>query len=207
MDVSFTFRPTSIPDVILVTPTLRGDERGFLLERYKASVHGAYGIGPFVQDNHSRSARGVLRGLHWQVPPYAQGKLVSVLSGAILDVAVDLRRNRPTFGRWVALRLDDEHHRQLWVPPGFAHGFRVLSDVADVHYKTTAEYAPVAERGLAWNDPDVGVDWGFGEDATLPQLSGRDENQPRLKDLPVEDLFTSDFGSSAVASAGGTEST
>lgn len=188
LDVSFAFAPTDIEDVVLVTPTLHGDPRGFLLERYKASAFVAHGIGPFVQDNHSRSRGGVLRGLHWQVRPHAQGKLVSVLAGAILDVAVDLRRDRSTFGRWVAAKLDDVDHRQLWIPPGFAHGFLVLSDVADVHYKTTAEYAPEAERGLAWNDPDVAVDWGVDG----PQVSDRDARLPRLRDLDAGDLFDAD---------------
>jgi dTDP-4-dehydrorhamnose 3,5-epimerase len=183
--VSFSFEPTAIPEVVRVAPTVRGDDRGFFLERYKASAYAAHGIGPFVQDNHSRSARGVLRGLHWQLPPHAQGKLVSVLRGRILDVAVDLRRGSATFGRWVAAELDDRTFEQLWVPPGFAHGFVVLSEEADVHYKTTAEYAPDAERGLSWNDPDVAVDWGVD----APRVSARDAALPRLARLRDDDLF------------------
>ena len=179
------FEPLDLPGLVLVTPAVHGDPRGFFLERWKASVYAAHGIGPFVQANRSRSARGVLRGLHWQVAPHRQGKLVSVASGEILDVAVDLRRGSPTFGRWAAAVLDDREHRQMWVPPGFAHGFVVRSESADVLYETTAEYAPDAERGLAWDDPDLGIDWGVA----TPTLSGRDRERPRLCELGANDLF------------------
>ncbi len=170
---------------LVVTPTMHGDDRGFFLERHKASAYLPHGIGPFLQDNHSRSVRGVLRGLHWQVPPHAQGKLVSVLAGRILDVAVDVRQDSPTFGRWASAVLDDDTHRQLWVPEGYAHGFLVLSDVADVHYKTTAEYARERERSLRWNDPDVNVAWGVD----APLLSDKDAAAPFLRDLVAADLF------------------
>lgn len=179
------FEPLDLPGVLLVTPTVRGDARGFFLERWKASAYAPHGIGPFVQANRSRSARGVLRGLHWQVAPHAQGKLVSVAEGEIFDVAVDLRRRSPTFARWTGAVLDDREHRQLWVPPGFAHGFVVRSDGADVLYESTAEYAPDAERGLAWDDPDLGIDWGVA----APTLSDRDRARPRLRELGPTDLF------------------
>ena len=187
------FEPLDLPGLLRVTPEVHGDGRGFFLERWKASVYAPHGIGPFVQDNHSRSARGVLRGLHWQLPPHGQGKLVSVLAGEILDVAVDLRRGSPTFGRAASVVLDDRDHQQLWVPVGFAHGFVVRSDTADVLYKTTSEYAPDAERGLAWDDPELGIDWGLdrGLDgaADAPSLSPRDRGWPRLRDLARDDLF------------------
>ena len=191
------FEPLALPGVVLVTPDVHGDARGFFLERWKASAYLAHGIGRFVQHNHSRSRRGVLRGLHWQVPPHAQGKLVSVPRGRIFDVAVDLRRGSPTFGRWTGAVLDDDDHRQLWIPAGFAHGFVVRSEVADVAYASTAEYAPAAERGLAWDDPEVGVDWapegdrpGSADDGSVtPELSERDRHRPRLADLGPDDLF------------------
>ena len=180
------FEPLDLPGLVLVTPDLHGDDRGFFMERWKRSTYATHGIdAEFVQDNHSRSARGVLRGLHWQVPPHAQGKLVSVLRGAIFDVAVDLRRGSPTFGRWAGVTLTDEDHRQLWVPPGFAHGFVVRSDSADVLYKTSGEYAPDAERGLRWDDPTVGIEWGEGP----MHLSARDRANPALNDLSEADLF------------------
>ncbi len=188
--MSATFEPLGPwgeDGVLVVTPDLHGDARGFFLERYKASTYAAHGVGPFVQDNHSRSAGGVLRGLHWQAPPAAQGKLVGVLAGRILDVAVDVRRTSPHFGRWVSAVLDDHAHRHLWIPEGFAHGFLVLSDVADVHYKTTAEYAPALERSLRWDDPDVGVAWG----TDAPTLSVKDAAAPHLRDYGDADPFTS----------------
>lgn len=187
--MSATFEPLDLDGVVLVTPTVHGDDRGFFLERYVAPSYLAHGIGPFVQDNHSRSVRGVLRGIHWQLPPKAQGKLVSVVRGAILDVAVDLRRGSASFGSWVGARLDDRDHRQLWVPPGFGHGFVVLSDVADVHYKSTAGYAPDLERGLRWDDPAVGIDWGLDPAGRGPTLSARDARLPRLAQLDDADLF------------------
>ena len=173
------------PGPLVVTPRVHHDERGFFLERYKEEAYTPHGIGPFVQDNHSRSTHNVVRGLHWQLPPHAQGKLVSAVTGRILDVAVDLRHGSPTFGRWASAVLDDETHRQLWVPAGFAHGFLVLSDVADVHYKVTAGHARDAERSLRWNDPQVNVAWGVD----APTLSAKDAEAPLLRDLTQDDLF------------------
>ena len=135
-----TVEPLAIPDVLVITPRVFGDARGFFKEQWKASSYAAIGLPGFVQDNHSRSSRGTLRGLHYQKEPAAQGKLVSVLRGEVLDVAVDLRRGSPSYGRWVGARLSDENHRQLWMPPGMAHGYLVLSDVAEVQYKATAHY-------------------------------------------------------------------
>lgn len=180
------FVPLDLPGLVLITPDVHGDERGFFMERWKRSTYEAHGVGgSFTQDNHSRSSRGILRGLHWQVPPHAQGKLVSVVRGEILDVAVDLRRGSPTFGRWCAAVLSAENHAQLWVPPGFAHGFAVRSDSADVLYKATGEYAPEAERGLRWDDPAVAIDWGEGPFRT----SERDARRPSLHELGPDDLF------------------
>ena len=138
---------------------------------------------PFVQDNHSRSARGVLRGLHYQLPPMAQGKLVRVVSGEIYDVAVDIRRGSKTFGQWFGVTLSADNKRQLWVPPGFAHGFVVTSDTADVIYKVTAYYSPEHDRGIRWNDPDIGIEWPLA--GLQPLLSGKDTNAPLLKDAEV----------------------
>ncbi len=175
----FTFTPLAIPDVILVAPRVFGDERGFFLETYQHSAFAVAGIPDvFVQYNHSRSAHGVLRGLHYQKLPMAQGKLLSVMAGEIFDVAVDIRRGSPTYGQWVGAALSAANHHLLYVPPGFAHGFCVVSDVADLLYQVTAEYSPDNERGFMWNDPDVGVEWPVAE----PQLSPRDAAQPRLCD-------------------------
>lgn len=176
--------PTKIPDVIAVEPAVHGDDRGFLLETYSESTWQEFGIeGPFLQENHSRSTRkGTLRGLHFQTEP-GQAKLVRCLRGAIVDVAVDLRRDSPTYGQWVGEILDDEAHHQLWVPVGFAHGFQVLSDVADVAYKLTSLYDPETESGIAWDDPDVGVEWPIAD----PILSERDTSAPRLAEI-AEDL-------------------
>jgi dTDP-4-dehydrorhamnose 3,5-epimerase len=165
--------PTAIPDVLIFEPQVFGDERGFLLVSWNAeNFRSATGRDvTFVQDNHSRSRRGVLRGLHYQIRQ-PQGKLVRVVTGRVFDVAVDLRRSSPTFGRWVGVELSADNHRQLWVPPGFAHGFLVLSDTADFLYKTTDYYAPEHERTVAWNDPAIGIDWPVeGE----PVLSAKDK--------------------------------
>ncbi len=176
----FTFTPLQIPDVILVQPRAFPDDRGFFLETYKRSEFVANGIDvTFVQDNHSRSGRGVLRGLHLQLPPAAQGKLVRAVRGLIFDVAVDLRPESLTFGKWVGEMLSDENHRMLYIPPGLAHGFVVLSDIADVSYKVTAEYAPHLDRGLVWNDPDIGIRWPVQN----PLLSPKDQALPRLREL------------------------
>ena len=169
---------TELPGVLVLEPRIFGDERGFFLETYNAPRYAAAGIsGPFVQDNLSRSVRGTLRGLHFQ-EPHGQGKLVQVLQGCVWDVAVDVRRGSPTFGQYVARELSAENRRQLWVPPGFAHGFCVLSASADFSYKCTALYSPASERAIAWDDPDLGIAWPITE----PLLSGRDAAAPRLRD-------------------------
>ncbi|MCB1915092.1 MAG: dTDP-4-dehydrorhamnose 3,5-epimerase [Rhodocyclaceae bacterium] len=165
-------RRTAIADVLILEPTVYGDARGFFLESYNAQRFAQLtGVSPaFVQDNHSRSARGVLRGLHYQIRQ-PQGKLVRAVRGAVFDVAVDLRRGSGSFGRWVGAELSAENHRQMWVPPGFAHGFVVLSEAADFLYKTTDYYAPEHERCLLWNDPAVGVHWPIDGE---PLLSAKD---------------------------------
>lgn len=161
---------TEIPDVLIIQPKLFGDARGFFLESYQAERYAAVGIRrPFVQDNMSRSARGVLRGLHLQNPK-AQGKLVTVLRGTVIDVAVDVRRGSPTFGRHVAVELSEDNRRQFWVPRGFAHGFAVLSDTADFFYKCDEFYSPENEVVVKWNDPVLGIDWRID----APTLSERD---------------------------------
>ena len=171
----------SLPGVLLIEPKVFGDARGFFYETFNAARYAEAGIHlPFVQDNLSRSKKGTLRGLHFQ-EPHAQGKLVQVLAGAVWDVAVDVRRGSPSFGRWVGVELSAENRRQLWVPPGFAHGFCVLSDTADFLYKCTALYAPHTDRGVLWNDPDLGISWPVQE----PLLSPKDAVLPRLKDASV----------------------
>lgn len=176
--------PLAIPEVILFEPKVFGDARGFFLESFNQKVFDAATGGQyeFVQDNHSRSSKGVLRGLHYQLPPHAQGKLVRVVQGAVFDVAVDVRRSSPTFGQWVGAELSAENHQQLWVPPGFAHGFVVLTDTADFLYKTTNYYAPAHERSIAWNDPQLAIDWPVGEE---PSLSGKDALAPTWADAEV----------------------
>lgn len=178
------YEKLAIPDVVLFTPKVFGDERGFFFESFNQNVfEQATGTAPaFVQDNHSKSVRGVLRGLHYQLPPHAQGKLVRVVQGAVFDVAVDIRRSSPTFGRWVGALLSADNKRQLWIPPGFAHGFVTLSDTAEFLYKTTDFYAPSAERAIIWNDPTIGVDWGY--DGT-PVLSGKDQQALPLAQAEV----------------------
>lgn len=163
---------TRIPDVLILEPQVFGDERGFFYESFNARIFAeATRLQPdFVQDNHSRSACGVLRGLHYQVQQ-TQSKLVRVCAGEVLDVAVDIRRSSPTFGQWVGVRLSAENKRQLWVPEGFAHGFVVLSDYAEFLYKTTDYYAPAHERCIRWDDPELAIDWEFDG---APQLSPKD---------------------------------
>ena len=171
--------PTRLPEVLVVEPKVFGDERGFFLESFnQAAFRAATGVSlDFVQDNHSRSARGVLRGLHYQIRQ-PQGKLVRVVSGRVFDVAVDMRRSSPRLGQWVGVELSAASQRQLWVPPGFAHGFVVLSDSADFLYKTTDYYAPQWERSLAWNDAHVGIDWPLAELGCAPALSSKDAAAP-----------------------------
>ena len=173
---------TALPDVLLVEPKVFGDARGFFLESWNAKAFAEAGIpAAFVQDNHSRSPRGVLRGLHYQIRQ-PQGKLVRVVAGEVFDVAVDLRRASPTFGRWAGERLSADNKRMLWIPPGFAHGFLVLSESADFLYKTTDYYAPEHERVLAWNDPELGIKWPL---AGTPTLSARDAAGTRLSDAAL----------------------
>jgi len=174
--MSLSVTPTAIPDVLIIEPKVFGDARGFFLESFNQRAFAeATGVDlPFVQDNHSRSSKGVLRGLHFQVQQ-AQGKLVRVVRGSVFDVAVDIRKHSETFGKWVGVELTEDNHRQLWVPPGLAHGFLVLSDTADFLYKTTDYYAPQHERCLAWNDETVGIDWPLeAYSIAQPNLSAKD---------------------------------
>jgi len=170
-----TITATALPEVLIVEPRVFGDARGFFTESWNARDFAqAAGINlPFVQDNHSRSAHGVLRGLHYQIEQ-AQGKLVRVVAGSVFDVAVDMRASSPRLGQWVGVELSADNHRQLWVPPGFAHGFVVLSDSADFLYKTTDYYAPEHECALRWDDPHVGVRWPLEQLRGAPQLSAKD---------------------------------
>ena len=169
-------RETSLPGVLLIEPKVFGDDRGFFMETYRADVLRDAGItDAFVQDNHSRSARGVLRGLHYQ-EPNPQGKLVRCTRGAIFDVAVDIRRGSPSFGRWFGLELSDANKRMLWIPPGFAHGFCALEDHSDLIYKCTSLYDAASDRSLLWNDPAIGIEWPIAK----PVLSTKDGNAPRL---------------------------
>jgi dTDP-4-dehydrorhamnose 3,5-epimerase len=178
------FLPTDLPGVVLIEPQVFEDSRGFFLETYHRAKFEAAGIPEaFVQDNHSRSVRGVLRGLHFQTGR-PQGKLVRVVRGAVFDVAVDIRRGSPTFGRWTGLEISAENRRMVYVPPGFAHGFCTLSPQADFLYKCTDLYAPELDRGIRWDDPDVGVKWPI----SAPLLSAKDAALPRLRDVPREEL-------------------
>jgi dTDP-4-dehydrorhamnose 3,5-epimerase len=178
--------PLAIPDVLLIQPRRFEDERGYFMETYQAQKFAAIGIREtFVQDNRSGSHRGVLRGLHYQIR-HPQGKLVQVLSGEIFDVAVDLRRSAPTFGRWAGIRLVSDNRQMLWIPAGFAHGFMVLSEWAEVMYKTTDFYAPEWERTLLWDDPQVGVTWPL-ETGVVPRLSVKDLQGKRLAEAECFD--------------------
>ena len=170
---------TAIPGVLIVEPEIYRDGRGFFLETYHAERYRRQGIpGPFVQDNHSRSGGGTLRGLHLQLQ-HPQGKLIRVIEGEIFDVAVDVRRGSPTFGRWIGIALTAESFKQVYVPPGFAHGFAVVSPVAQVEYKTSDFYDPASELGIAWNDPTLAIEWPVTE----PILSPRDDRHPRLAEV------------------------
>ena len=179
--------PTELPDVLIVEPKVFGDARGFFFESYNArAFREATGLDlSFVQDNHSRSARGVLRGIHYQLPPFSQGKLVRVVRGRVWDVAVDLRRQSPSFGRWVGMELSEENQRQLWVPPGFGHGFVTLSESADFLYKTTEYYAPSHDRAVRWDDPGLAIGWPL--EGLVPQLSAKDEAAPPLSEAELFD--------------------
>ena len=179
-------KPTRLAGLVAIEPVVHGDERGFFCETYRREWHadmGVEGQEAFVQDNHSRSTRGVLRGMHFQVGS-GVAKLVSCARGRILDVSVDLRRGSPTYAQWEALELDGESMRELYVPVGFAHGFCVLSEVADVLYKQTAYYDPALERTIAWNDPDVGIEWPLGGEELI--VSERDAGAPQLRELADE---------------------
>jgi dTDP-4-dehydrorhamnose 3,5-epimerase len=178
------FVPTAIPEVVIIEPQVFGDARGFFMETWHAGKFAAGGLDlHFVQDNHSRSAQGILRGLHYQITQ-PQGKLVRVVRGAVFDVAVDLRRSSPSFGRWVGVELSEDNHRQLWVPPGFAHGFYVMSESADFVYKCTELYAPEHERCLRWDDPALAITWPL-RDGAAPLLSAKDATGRLLRDAEV----------------------
>ncbi len=172
--------PTAIPEVLIIEPKVFGDARGFFFESFnQKAFNDATGLNlNFVQDNHSRSAKGVLRGLHYQIQQ-PQGKLVRVVRGAVFDVAVDIRKGSPTFGKWEGVELTEDNHKQMWVPTGFAHGFLVLSDSADFLYKTTEYYAPEHERCIAWNDPEIGIQWPLTSE---PSLSSKDQQGMALRE-------------------------
>lgn len=183
----FSFKKLQIEDVILVTPKVFGDERGFFMETYQKSTFSENSINvEFVQDNHSKSTRGVLRGLHYQTNPKSQAKLVRCSRGKIFDVAVDLRKNSETFGKWVGEILSEDNKNMLYIPSGFAHGFVVLSDESELIYKASNEYSPENDRGIRWNDPDINIDWGIDFN---PLISEKDSKQPFLKEVSKEDLF------------------
>ena len=179
----YTVIQTAIPDVLILEPKVFGDSRGFFFESFNAKDFAdATGLSVnFVQDNHSKSAKGVLRGLHYQLQQ-AQGKLVRVTQGTVFDVAVDIRKSSPTFGKWVGCELSDTNHRQFWVPAGFAHGFVVISESADFLYKTTDYYAPAHEKCIAWNDPSIGIQWPEG---ITPLLSAKDQQGKSLEQAEV----------------------
>ncbi len=182
----FRFQRLKIPDLILVEPEVFEDNRGFLMEAYKKSDFEANGIpAEFVQDIHSHSVQDVLRGLHYQKHPRAQGKLARVVKGEVFDVAVDIRKNSPTYGRWEGVALSDRNFRMLYVPVGFAHGYCVLSQEAEFVYKVTEEYAPECDRGIVWNDPDIGIEWPTVE----PILSEKDAQLPPLRDADHNFVF------------------
>jgi dTDP-4-dehydrorhamnose 3,5-epimerase len=180
--MKFSFTPQRIPEVLLVGYEKAGDERGFFSETYRADAFTAAGIPPLVQDNHSRSRQGVLRGLHFQKSPHVLGKLVRCARGCIFDVAVDLRQRSPTYGQWVGAELGEDSRTMLWIPVGFAHGFCTLTDVAEVLYRQTDYYAPELERSIRWNDPAIGIRWPVA----APVLSGRDAAAPSLADVDNE---------------------
>jgi dTDP-4-dehydrorhamnose 3,5-epimerase len=182
MDVE---RLGSLQGLVLLVPLVFEDSRGFFAESYNRDrFREATGTNPeFIQDNHSRSIKGVLRGLHYQLPPMDQGKLVRVIRGRVLDVAVDIRRSSPTFGEWISMELSGQNHKQLWVPPGFAHGFLTLSDSADLLYKVTEYYSPEHDRCVRWDDPDIGIDWP--DIGIAPLLSPKDSDAPVLRDAEI----------------------
>lgn len=175
--------PTKIPDVFVVEPRVFGDERGFFFESFneKAFREATGSDVTFVQDNHSKSAKGVLRGLHYQLPPKAQGKLVRVVQGEVFDIAVDIRKDSPTYGQWVSEILSADNKKQLWIPPGFAHGFLTLSDTAEFLYKTTDYWSPEHERAIKWDDATLKIDWPLN--GVQPTLAAKDESAPKFSNL------------------------
>ena len=175
------FIPTEIKDVIIIVPRVFQDDRGFFMESYNYKIFQENGINvSFVQDNISRSVKGTLRGLHYQLEPHAQGKLVRVTIGSVFDVAVDIRKNSPTFGKWAGAELSEENKKAMYIPPGFAHGFYVQSDIAEFTYKCTDLYAPQSEAGIIWNDPAIGIQWPVLEEQVI--LSPKDAKLPLMKD-------------------------
>lgn len=183
----FQFTPLEIPEVILIEAKKFGDDRGFFMESYKRADFVANGIDvAFVQDNFSHSSRGVLRGLHYQMNPAAQGKLVMAITGEIFDVAVDIRQGSPTYGKWVGAMLSPQNGRLLYIPPGFAHGFCVVSPEADVTYKVTDTYNAACDRGIRWDDPDIAIDWPISQ----PDLSPKDSQHPSLKEADNNFVYT-----------------
>lgn len=189
----FDFVNTSIPDVILIKPKIFKDERGFFMETYKRSDFELVNIkDDFFQDNYSKSTKGVLRGLHYQKGKFAQSKIVRCTAGKIFDVAVDIRPFSSSFGKWVGYELSADNYHMLFIPKGFAHGLLVLSNEAEVLYKASGEYAPQADRGIAWNDPDIAIDWGFqsfAKDIQIPILSEKDSKHQFLSQINKEELF------------------
>ena len=176
----FSFEKTAIEDVIVITPRVFNDDRGFFMETYKSSDFINNGIKKdFVQDNHSKSSKGVLRGLHYQKAPKAQAKIVRCIKGAIFDVAVDIRKGSKTYGKWVGVELTEENKKMLYIPAGFAHGFCVRSEIAEICYKSSDEYSPENDRGIMWNDPEIGIDWNLDSE---PIISEKDAKHPLLKD-------------------------
>lgn len=177
--MSFTVTPLEISGMLLIEHPRFGDDRGFFCETFRENELRAHGVGPLVQDNHSRSSRGVLRGLHIQEPPVVLGKLVRCVRGRIFDVGVDLRKSSKTYKQWVGRELSEDDNFLLWIPEGFAHGFCTLSDVAELFYRQTNYYSPEHDRAVAWNDPDIGIEWPIAE----PILSDKDARAPLLRDL------------------------
>lgn len=183
----FEFRKLEIPGVILIVPQVYHDERGFFLETYKKREFAAAGIRvEFVQDNHSCSTKGTIRGLHYQLAPYGQAKLIKVLVGSVLDVAVDIRHGSPTFGRWASAVLSAQNKQMMWIPEGFAHGFLALEDGCEIFYKNSNEYHPEAMRSILWNDPAIDIDWGDIED---PILTAKDANAPTLAKAEINFVY------------------
>jgi dTDP-4-dehydrorhamnose 3,5-epimerase len=185
--MSFTFKKTEIENLILIAPKVFEDSRGFFMETYKQSDFANAGITEeFIQDNHSKSTKGVLRGLHYQLKPKSQAKLIRCIKGKIFDVAVDIRKKSDTFGKWQGFELSEENKNVLFIPEGFSHGFVVLSDEAEIMYKTSNEFCPELDRGIRWNDPDLNVGWGIDFE---PIISDKDSKQPFFRDLINKELL------------------